>query len=316
MVRRLQDTPGFTPNPVTEQAGGAAAEQSVEVSPPASTAPVSSTPQEVVPGEALSTPSGGVQASAPEESGLEVVAEATSGGLELLEASLDIVEPIDDLDVMAGFESTFSKNRFGDVTFDLSTPTEETKEVVSIDGYESVFSPRASKTNWSPAQSRTTNTPRTLSTATPPRATQVSAPSYIRYTNNNATRNRAISEPLQKSMSFLEGMGITMEVFSGGQPSKEEGGGRVGSTRHDHGHAADVFFYKDGRKLNYNNKQDLPILQEIIRQARRNGITGIGAGPGYMREGAFHIGFGTEAVWGAGGSRSNAPDWLVEAFYS
>jgi hypothetical protein len=119
---------------------------------------------------------------------------------------------------------------------------------------------------------------------------------------------------LINAMSFVGDMGITMDVVSGGQEAEGQGGSRTGSTRHDHGMAADVDFYKGGRKLDWNNPQDIPILQEIVRTARARGVTGIGAGDDYMGPGRFHVGFGTPAVWGAGGKSANAPSWLVEAY--
>lgn len=139
-------------------------------------------------------------------------------------------------------------------------------------------------------------------------------PNWITYSNQNATRDKAISPQLEASMSFLPEMGVTMEVFSGGQDPKGSGGKRTGSTRHDHGHAADVFFYKDGRKLSWENESDIPILQEIVRRGKANGLTGFGAGDGYMQPGSMHIGFGDAAVWGAGGKGKNAPAWLRAAY--
>jgi hypothetical protein len=135
---------------------------------------------------------------------------------------------------------------------------------------------------------------------------------WLRYSNQGAIRNKPISPELQNALGFLPELGVTAEVFSGGQ----DGERRTGSTRHDHGNAADVFFYKDGRQLNWANPQDRPIFEEIVKRGRANGITGIGAGDGYMRPGSMHIGFGKEAVWGAGGKGSNAPDWLRNAYYS
>lgn len=137
---------------------------------------------------------------------------------------------------------------------------------------------------------------------------------WLRYSNQGATRNRPVSEKLAGAMSFLPELGVSMEVFSGGQPGIEEGGPRVGSTRHDHGEAADVFFYKDGRRLDWANPADVPVFQEIVKRGKAAGLTGFGAGPGYMQQGSMHIGFGTPAVWGAGGKGENAPAWLVEAF--
>ncbi len=145
---------------------------------------------------------------------------------------------------------------------------------------------------------------------TPPFNPDVSqAPDWLRYANEGATRNQPISPDLAKALGFLPEMGLSMEVFSGGQPA-EGGGPRVGSTRHDHGNATDAFFYKDGQKLDWRNPEHLPILQEVVRRGKENGITGFGAGERYMQPGSMHVGFGDPAVWGAGGKGTNAPDWL------
>lgn len=139
---------------------------------------------------------------------------------------------------------------------------------------------------------------------------------WLRYANSGAARSQPISGDLQSALSFLPEMGIQMEVFSGGQPGKGENGPRTGSTRHDHGGAADVFFYKDGRRLDWNNPDDVPVFQEIVRRGKANGVTGFGAGDGYMQPGSMHIGFGAPAVWGAGGKGANAADWLRSAYAS
>ncbi len=138
---------------------------------------------------------------------------------------------------------------------------------------------------------------------------------WLKYSNAGKIRNQPISPQLYSALgSFLPAMGITMEVFSGGQDAIGQGDRRTGSTRHDHGGAADVFFYKDGRRLDWSNPADVPIFKEIVKQGRAAGITGFGAGPGYMLPGSMHIGFGPEAVWGAGGKGANAADWLREAY--
>jgi hypothetical protein len=136
---------------------------------------------------------------------------------------------------------------------------------------------------------------------------------WLTYSNTGATRNQPLSSQLVDALSFLADMGVTANVFSGGQPHAG-GGPRVGSTRHDAGMSGDVTFMKDGRVLDWNNPQDIPIFQEIVRRGKERGITGFGAGPGYMSEGSMHIGFGAPAVWGAGGKSANAPDWLREAY--
>jgi len=137
---------------------------------------------------------------------------------------------------------------------------------------------------------------------------------WLKYSNQGATRNDPLDPALVSAMSFLPGLGITMDVISGGQEAAGEGGSRTGSTRHDHGKAADVDFYKDGRKLDWNNPDDMPILVQIVQTAKANGVTGIGAGDDYMGAGRFHVGFGNPGVWGAGGKGANAPDWLRSAY--
>jgi hypothetical protein len=137
---------------------------------------------------------------------------------------------------------------------------------------------------------------------------------WLKYSNQGATRNDPLDPKLIGAMSFLGDMGITMDVISGGQEAAGEGGARTGSTRHDHGKAADVDFYKDGRKLDWNNPDDMPILVQIVQTAKANGVTGIGAGDDYMGAGRFHVGFGNPGVWGAGGKGANAPDWLRSAY--
>lgn len=138
---------------------------------------------------------------------------------------------------------------------------------------------------------------------------------WLRYNNEGAARSKPISENLQNRLGYIGDMGLTMEVFSGGQDGIETGSKRrVGSTRHDHGDAADVFFYKDGRRLDWSNESDRPIFEEIVRRGRAAGVTGFGAGPGYMQQGSMHIGMGAPGVWGADGKGANAPVWLKAAF--
>jgi len=137
---------------------------------------------------------------------------------------------------------------------------------------------------------------------------------YLRYLNQGATRNLPLSPQLTSALGFLPELGVTAEVFSGGQPEKGSGGARVGSVRHDHGDAADVFFVKDGRRLDWANPEDRPLFEEIVQRGKASGLTGFGAGPGYMQAGSMHVGFGSPGVWGAGGKSAAAPDWLVAAY--
>lgn len=140
------------------------------------------------------------------------------------------------------------------------------------------------------------------------------ATDWLQYANQNATRRLPLSPQLVQAMGFLPELGLSMEVFSGGQPEKGSGLARVGSVRHDHGNAADVFFSKDGRRLDWANADDRSVFQEIVKRAKAAGVTGFGAGPGYMQPGSMHIGFGSPGVWGAGGKGVNAPDWLAAAY--
>lgn len=142
----------------------------------------------------------------------------------------------------------------------------------------------------------------------------MSTPSYLRYANQGATRNLPLDPRLVSSLAFLGDMGITAEVYSGGQPAKGSGGKRVGSTRHDHGNAADVRFFRGDQQLDWARDSDRPFFEDIVRRGREAGITGFGAGPGYMAPGTMHIGFGAPGVWGAGGRAANAPDWLRNAY--
>ena len=139
---------------------------------------------------------------------------------------------------------------------------------------------------------------------------------WINYANQGATRNQPIAPKLAQALGFLPEMGVTMDVFSGGQPAQGSGGARVGSSRHDDGNSADVFFSQNGRRLDWSNPNDVPVFQSIVQRARANGVTGFGAGDGYMQPGSMHIGFGSPAVWGAGGRGTNAPEWLRAAYTS
>lgn len=135
---------------------------------------------------------------------------------------------------------------------------------------------------------------------------------YIRYANQKAGRNQPLNQDLVKALSYLGDMGITAEVFSGGV---DPGMGALSrSGRHVHGGAGDMRFYQGDRRLNWANPDDLPLFRDIVAKGKAAGITGFGAGPGYMGEGSMHVGFGNPGVWGAGGKGANAPDWLRAAY--
>lgn len=133
-------------------------------------------------------------------------------------------------------------------------------------------------------------------------------------------RTQPISPDLSKVLvGAATDADVKVQVFSGGQSSNEPGQG-TGSTRHNGGNAADIYLYKDGRRLSPNDPNDLPTIQSFVRTAIANGATGIGIGKNgsYMGDG-IHVGFGPNGekggrvtVWGARGKGINAPDWLKE----
>lgn len=135
--------------------------------------------------------------------------------------------------------------------------------------------------------------------------------SVITYNNKNQTRSLPASDKLTSAVApVLSQMGLTMKVHSGGQNDET---GRVGSKRHDHGDSVDADFYQGDRKLSFNNPEDIPVLQEMVQRLKANGLTGFGAGDGYMTDGRMHIGYGSNAVWGGDGSNASAYDWLKQA---
>lgn len=138
---------------------------------------------------------------------------------------------------------------------------------------------------------------------------------YLKYTNNKGqTRSLPANPKLETSISdVLASMGLTGNVHSGGQNDET---GRKGGPRHDHGNSVDMDFYKDGRKLSYKNKEDIPVFQEIVQRLKANGVTGFGAGEGYMVDGRMHVGYGSPAVWGKDKTNATAATWLKEAFNS
>ena len=136
---------------------------------------------------------------------------------------------------------------------------------------------------------------------------------HIKYVNSKADRNQKLDSGLVNSLSFLGGMGVTMEVHSGGQSPKGSGGKHVGSTAHDHGHAGDGVLKYQGRTLDWNKKEDKAILSKVVEEAAANGINGFGAG--YMGKGIFHFGKQAKAAsWGGGGTeKSKGFSWVNDA---
>ena len=124
----------------------------------------------------------------------------------------------------------------------------------------------------------------------------------------------------------------TIEIFSGGQIPKSEGGingvNRWGNTvRHDNGYAADIRIYNEkGRRLSAASTfyRDILDLKEFVRILLNNGITSVGADSDYMN-GNIHVDIANEAFnvpkacWGQGpkgSKRIYAPQWLTSTFDS
>ncbi len=146
-------------------------------------------------------------------------------------------------------------------------------------------------------------------------------------TENTAgkTRNLPVADDLVSILAKAgQAAGVNVNVTSGGQPAKGTSTNRTGSERHDNGHAADVqLTTANGRVLDLNNAQDLPIIQNFIKEAKKAGATGFGAGNGYMGDNTFHIdnaslyGQGKAGYWGGpleGNTyrSKNAPQWLKD----
>ena len=125
---------------------------------------------------------------------------------------------------------------------------------------------------------------------------------------------------------------FSIQIYSGGQPSQAEAGykhgaDRTGSARHDHGWAADIRCFKDGRRLSCWNASNAEIRVVIVRALLKNGIHSIGIGKpdsGYMN-GNIHVDIATgrpmhsgkpipRVCWGGGGASANTPAWLKNIY--
>ncbi len=129
------------------------------------------------------------------------------------------------------------------------------------------------------------------------------------------TRDLPISLDLHAVLlEAAEAAGVdTVRVTSGGQCRKGTCSKRTGSERHDEGQAADLQLLVDGNILAFTDQQQVEVFKRFVTESARAGATGIGGGIGYMGEETIHVGFGSRAVWGAGGRTANAPPWLVAA---
>lgn len=132
-----------------------------------------------------------------------------------------------------------------------------------------------------------------------------------------ATRRQPITEALRNQIvAAAKAAGVNAEVYSGGQD--ESGPNRTGSHRHDHGRSADLKLYtigQDGKRhyLSMENEAERKIMEGFIRESVKAGANGVGAALDYMGANGIHVGGGSAAAWGAGGSTANAPDWVRRA---
>ena len=105
-------------------------------------------------------------------------------------------------------------------------------------------------------------------------------------------RKGALDPRLREALDYASAQtGLTVKVASGGQP--ETGPMRTGSHRHDLGKAADFdLFDKDGKLISPSD----PRAIEFYRHAATAGVTGGGAGPGYMGGTRTHLDIDTEKL--------------------
>lgn len=119
--------------------------------------------------------------------------------------------------------------------------------------------------------------------------------------NQGGIRNLPISSELQRVISAAaEQVGVDVVVASGGQMPKREAEAagattwtnsagqtvwrlngrdvRIGSTRHDSGHAADIDVYSNGAQV----ALDTPLMNSFVSALVANGAKGGGGGHGYM----------------------------------
>jgi hypothetical protein len=138
---------------------------------------------------------------------------------------------------------------------------------------------------------------------------------------SSAIRNKPISDELKLVLgTAAQAAGVdTIRITSGGQDALGEGTRRTGSTRHDHGRAADLQCVVGGDTLTFTDQSAPPGILSFVTAAAAAGATGIGAGVGYMGNRTIHVGFGTSTndhsklTWGAQGRSVNAPQWLRDA---
>lgn len=136
----------------------------------------------------------------------------------------------------------------------------------------------------------------------------------ITYRNQGATRRLKCVPALEAILlSAANATNTDVVIFSGGQDHTT---GTVGSNRHDHGYAADVWIYKDGSRISM--VRDTTLAAQFAQAAKQAGALSIGAGQGYMDGVGMHIDISPGATipvasaryWGTGSRAAGAPGWL------
>lgn len=139
-------------------------------------------------------------------------------------------------------------------------------------------------------------------------------------------RDKPLDPKLRQLLTHVaERLDVQFEVKSGGQIASREPhlkgrpGGWTGSTRHDHGEAADVQMVRrtaSGKKqyISFETQSGRQLWSEAVRLSANLGATGIGADVNYMGAQTVHIGYGSAATWGGTKGRGAAPEWLQVAY--
>ena len=138
----------------------------------------------------------------------------------------------------------------------------------------------------------------------------------LEYRNQGATRRLKVVPALERILlSAANATNLHVVIFSGGQDHTT---GTVGSNRHDHGYAADVWLYegRGGRRISMT--RDTTIAAQFAQAARSAGALSIGAGAGYMDGVGMHVDISPGATipvasaryWGTGSRAAGAPSWL------
>ena len=138
----------------------------------------------------------------------------------------------------------------------------------------------------------------------------------LEYRNQGATRRLKVVPALERILlSAANATNLHVVIFSGGQDHTT---GTVGSNRHDHGYAADVWLYegRGGRRISMT--RDTTLAAQFAQAAKSAGALSIGAGAGYMDGVGMHVDISPGATipvasaryWGTGSKSAGAPSWL------